>query len=139
MQAGFYNRCMNARMVSAFFLILSLYGCPGPEAKLEASQKKLVQRVTLYHECLSWREFDRARLLVAPDKRLDFAAWAQRMEQGYTLDEWVLRDVQIKEEGADILLQRRFLVSTSVMLQTENILQKWSLIDKTWYLAGPPF
>ena len=118
-----------------------VFGCPRPEARVKNARDRLIVRIAEYHDALSWRDFDLAVKFIAPESRIEFKALTKQMERGYTLDSWVLRDLTTAESGdrAEAVVLRSFIMPPSVTLQSESVLLAWVLIEKEWYLAGPPF
>lgn len=108
---------------------------------MKNARDRLIIRIAEYHDALSWRDFDTAVKFIAPEGRIEFRALAKQMERGYTLDSWVLRDLKTAESGdrAEAVVLRSFIMPPSVTLQSESVLLTWVLLEKEWYLAGPPF
>jgi hypothetical protein len=131
---------MKVRLL-ALLVLIAASGCLTPEAKLAASENRLLKRVTQYHEALTWRDYDQAAALVAPARRMDFLSHAQKLQRGYTLDSYSVRDLQLDADGrsAKAILHRTFILAPSVILQTEDIVQPWALVKDEWFLSGPPF
>lgn len=118
-----------------------LAGCPTEQEKLGTRKSQLGFRVQQYQECFYWKEFDRASLFVAPDKRQDFVAFAEKYRQGYTLNDFKVKDIQISPSGdqAAVIISRSYVLVNSVNLQSEEINQPWVRIKSEWFVAGPPY
>ena len=128
-------------LVALALLAAAVAGCPRPAAKLENVQNRLLRRVAGYHEAMGWHDWAAAGKFVAPQSRMEFEELTHRLERGYTLDSWVVRDLKLGESGdkAEVVVYRTYLMPPSVTLQSENIILAWVLIKNEWYLAGPPF
>jgi len=122
-------------------VLIAASGCLTPEARLAASENRLLKRITQYHEALTWRDYEQAAALVAPARRMDFLSRAQKLQRGYTLDSYSVRDLQVDADGrsAKAVLHRTFILAPSVILQAEDIVQPWAQINDVWFLSGPPF
>lgn len=122
-------------------LALGLAGCPDTKAKVAQRQIDLGERAKQYNECFFWRDYERASWFVVPDQRAAFQAFAEQRRQGYTLESFIVKAVALSAAGdqAAVTVQRSFVQSPSITLQSEVFNQRWVLVQGDWYLAGPPF
>lgn len=130
------------KLIPALLLAaVAFSGCPTQQEKLWTRKSNLAFRVQQYHECLYWKEYERASLFVAPERRMEFLAFVEQSRQGYTLDNFSIKDVQISPSGdtAAVVVKRSFVLSSSPSPQMEEITQPWVLLKGEWFVAGPPY
>ena len=132
---------MTAAMLAGGILLLA--GCPGKnsEAKLESRKLELKARIKEYTDCFFWRDFEKAANYIVPEKRGEFFNFADRLKKGFTMEDFLVKVVEVNEAGdqAGVIVRRSYILGSSVTVQEEDFTQQWVLRDGVWYLSGPPY
>ena len=133
---------MMRRFYLALVLLIFAAGCADKQADLASRQAELLDRLTKYHECVQWRDYETAALFVVLEKRPYFLTYAKSLPSGYTISDFLIKQVQMSPEAdrAAAVVSRSFIRPPSITLQSEEILQEWvANEDGVWFLSGPPY
>jgi hypothetical protein len=135
---------MKCRMFLVLFLaaLFAVAGCGEMKGNNPFENRdELPTRVEKYNEFFQWHQEDVGQLMVLPSQRGQYNIYVKELGEGYSLDEFFIVDIEISPSGekAAVVVQRKFVKSSSVTLETEQVTQEWVKKDGDWYLAGPPF
>jgi len=135
---------MKSRLIYAvlFSVIVALSGCGGKKLKNPFEDKDdLPTRIKKYNESFMWHQSIVGEMMVVPSQRGNYNIYVKELGEGYSLDEFFIIGVEISPSGekAAVVVQRKFVRSSSITLETEQVTQEWVEIDGDWYLAGSPF
>ena len=117
------------------------FGCKESEFLKASKKADLTERVEQYHDRFRWRDFETASMMVVPSMRGDFMVYADTIRRGYAIENYAVKSINVSDSGdqAAVSVRRSFIESTSVVLQTQDLIQQWIYKEGGWYLAGPPY
>ncbi|HUT51780.1 MAG TPA: hypothetical protein VM658_00170 [bacterium] len=123
--------------------LIMAVGCADHAGRgVKGKEPALRERVDMYHELITLRDYDAASLLIKREYRNDFVSYAQRMQRGYTLESYSIVKVEMNPAGnqAAVVVSRSFVAPASVTLQTQDFVMHWELgPDGGWMIASPPY
>lgn len=115
-------------------------GCvpKGKAAELLAPKKQLYYRANMFNKFLRWKAFQRAKMLVLPQKRPSFIVQCERDRPHLRITDYKVRDVTEIKEGKEaivlVVIHRHRLPSVSVKRVMEQ--QRWKSKNGNWFFFG---